>query len=261
MTIFPGVGLVTGAASGIGRRCAVSFAAEGCSRVALLDLDAHGLEETRRLCQETCPAVVKTLPVLCDVGSETDVSDALEKVRQEFGRVDYAVNCAGIFSITGPSHQVSAEEFDRVMRVNCRGMWLTSRAEIMCMMKQEPLSTHDGRPGNRGAIVNIASNLALVSRSDTPVYNASKAAVLSLTRSDAIDYSARNIRVNCVCPGIIDTPMTRDLPRDDPCIAIAPMKRLGTAQEVADAALFLCSSKASYIQGADLCVDGGYAIN
>jgi len=130
------------------------------------------------------------------------------------------------------------------------------------MLKQDPLPTHDGRPGCRGSIVNIASQLGIVGRSAAAAYCASKAAVISMTRCDAIDYSKDDIRVNCVCPGVIDTPMTR--PKMDtlgPAIAMAPMNRPGTAQEVADCVLFLCSSKASFVQGSAMVVDGGYTIN
>ncbi|GKT40774.1 2-(R)-hydroxypropyl-CoM dehydrogenase [Colletotrichum spaethianum] len=176
-----------------------------------------------------------------------------------------------MFGPMAPSHLLTPAEFDEITTTNYRGTWLCSRAELTHMIKQEPMKTHDGRPGNRGVIVNVASNLSLVSRPETPAYSASKAAILSMTRSDAVDtveygtdeeqYSKYNIRVNCVCPGVIDTPMTSEVTPDDPIIAVAPMKRKGTPQEVADAVLFLCSSKATFIQGAALSVDGGYVIN
>ncbi|KAF5660444.1 3-oxoacyl-reductase [Fusarium heterosporum] len=164
---------------------------------------------------------------------------------EQFGRIDYTVNCAGIYGLTKPSHHVTLTEFDHVMDTNFHiGV------------------THDGRPGFRGSIVNVGSNLGLVGKPETSVYSASKAAIISLTRSDAIDYAKYQIRVNCVCPGVIETPpMMADVPDNDPAVQTAVMRRKGTPQEVADAVLFLFSPKDSFIQGAALSVDGGYTIS
>ncbi|KAK2063962.1 short chain dehydrogenase [Colletotrichum caudatum] len=260
VSLFSGVAVVTGGASGIGRQVAISFAREGCKRIALLDRDEDGALETARMCREA-NGETRTYVMEVDNRNEEEVSACMDNVVEEWGRIDYAVNCAGMFGPLAPSHLLTAAEFDDITAINYRGTWLCSRAELTHMIKQEPMTTHDGRPGNRGVIVNVASNLSLVSRSETPAYSASKAAILSMTRSDAVDYAKYNIRVNCVCPGIIDTPMTSGVTPDDPIIAVAPMKRMGTPQEVADAVLFLCSSKATFIQGASLCVDGGYVIN
>ncbi|CAI4216849.1 unnamed protein product [Parascedosporium putredinis] len=245
MALFPGSALVTGAASGIGRQVAISFIQEGCSRIALLDRNAEGLEETSQLCKQIDPAA-HVFKLEFDARNEKDIDLAISAAHHALGRIDYALDVA---------------DFDDVTTINYRGLWIAQRAEISHMLKQEPLATHDGRPGNRGAVVNIASNLGIVSRPETPAYNGSKAAVVSLTKTDAIDYSKHNIRVNCVCPGLVQTPMTKDLPPDDPAMFVAPMGRMAQPQEVADAVLFLCSSKATYIQGAALSVDGGYTIN
>ncbi|KAL2109753.1 hypothetical protein VUR80DRAFT_2048 [Thermomyces stellatus] len=260
MTFFPGAALVTGAASGIGREVAISFALQRCPRIALLDIDEAGLEDTARECLAINPEVT-LLRERYDARKEDEVKGAVDSVHDRFGRIDYAVNCAGVMGPMKPSHELTVKEFDDITSSNYRGLWLMSRAELGHMVSQEPLPTHDGRPGNRGCVVNIGSNLALVSRPGTPAYSASKAAVVSLTKSDAIDYSPHNIRVNCVCPGLIATPMTKDLPPDDPALSVAPMGRMGTPREVADAVLFLASSRATFIQGAALCVDGGYTIN
>ncbi|KAF4837867.1 2-(R)-hydroxypropyl-CoM dehydrogenase [Colletotrichum tropicale] len=242
MSLFEGVAVVTGAASGIGRQVAVSFAREGCKRIALLDKDEEGLSETSRRCREA-NGDTRTFVIEIDNRNEDDVSAGMEYVTEEWGRIDYAVNCAGMFGPKAPSHLLTTAEFDEITTTNYRGTWLCSKAELSQMIKQEPLKTHDGRPGNRGVIVNVASNLSLVSRPETPAYSASKAAILSLTKSDAVDYA--------------NTPMTSEVSTDDPIIAVAPMKRKGTPQEVADAVLFLCSSKATFIHGAALSVDGG----
>ncbi|SMR52796.1 unnamed protein product [Zymoseptoria tritici ST99CH_1E4] len=263
MTLFHGVALVTGAASGIGQAIATSFAQEGCRTIVVADRNADGLLATERLVLAAAGSDgVTVLRITMDVLQEDQITNLISRAVEAFGRIDYAVNAAGILSNNERSHETTTPDFDRINGVNYRGCWLTSRAEIQQMLKQEPLPTHDGRPGSRGSIVNIASQLGIVGRPAAAAYCASKAAVISMTRCDAIDYSKDDIRVNCVCPGVIDTPMTR--PNMDvlgPAIAIAPMNRAGSAQEVADAVLFLSSSKASFIQGTAMVVDGGYTIN
>ncbi|KXH40316.1 short chain dehydrogenase [Colletotrichum nymphaeae SA-01] len=280
MTLFSGVAVVTGAASGeskdeiehktgtdrgnsgIGRQVAISFAREGCKRIALLDRDEDGALETARMCREA-NGETRTFVMEIDNRNDEDIASCMENVVEEWGRIDYAVNCAGMFGPKAPSHLLTPAEFDEITNINYRGTWLCSRAELTHMIKQESMKTHDGRPGNRGVIVNVASNLSLVSRPETPAYNASKAAILSMTRSDAIDvgFLLRRETPSLTASRIIDTPMTSEVSSDDPMIAVAPMKRKGTPQEVADAVLFLCSSKASFIHGASLSVDGGYVIN
>ncbi|KAF4983202.1 hypothetical protein FZEAL_1359 [Fusarium zealandicum] len=244
----------------IGRQVAVSFAAEGCTKLVLWGKGKEGLADTQNAIEAVSEeAEVQTFEVdNCDTDQ---VLKAMTLVIAHFGRIDYAVNCAGIYGPTKTSHRVTPEEFDEVMQTNFRGLWLCAREELNYMTTQDVAGTHDGRPGFRGSIVNVGSNLGLVGKPETPVYSASKAAIISLTRSDAIDYSKHGIRVNCVCPGVIETPMTADVPDDDPAVQSAVMERKGTPQEVADAVLFLSSSKASFIQGAVLSVDGGYTIH
>ncbi|KAF2161874.1 hypothetical protein M409DRAFT_27602 [Zasmidium cellare ATCC 36951] len=263
MTLFPGVALITGAASGIGRATALSFAREGCRKLALADLNTSGLEETAKAIHEAATdGDVRVVTIETDVSEEGQVEGMVERTVRELGRVDYAVNAAGILTTPHRSHDLSPRDFDHINAINYRGCWLSSRAEIAQMRQQEPLDTHDGRPGNRGAVVNVASQLGIVGRSEAAAYCASKAAVISMTRCDAIDYSKDNIRVNCICPGVIDTPMTRpNMTFLSPAISLAPLNRPGTAQEIADAVLFLASPKASFVQGAAMVVDGGYTIN
>lgn len=172
---------------------------------------------------------------------------------------------------------MTLEEFDHIVNVDYRGSWLCSREELKIMVNQEPLPTTKGRQGNRGVVVNVASQLGIVARPQarkfyfTPIegetlmrittaaYCSAKAAIIGLTKSDALDYSAHNIRVNCVCPGVIETPLINDEVRK--AISIAPMNRAGTPEEIADCILFLCSPKSSFVQGAALVADGGYTIN
>lgn len=215
-----------------------------------------------------------------DISDEKFVDSFIANVAEHFDRIDYCVNSAGILSKNENSTEMSIEDFDKINNVNYRGCWLTSRAQLKVMLNQEPLPSHDGsRAPQRGSIVNIASQLGVVARPrarknlisrggevrcshPSAAYCASKAAVIAMTRSDAIDYSEHGIRVNCICPGVIETPMTTSTPevteRLKPAIDIAPMKRMGKPSEVADAALFLCSTKASFVQGHAMVVDGGY---
>ncbi|KAL2799437.1 hypothetical protein BJX64DRAFT_281606 [Aspergillus heterothallicus] len=259
-TIYPGVALVTGAASGIGRATARLFAREGCRRLVLADRNRTGLQETYDLIAKSHNGV-DMLITDTDVSAPDSVAEMIRKSVAKFKRIDYAVNSAGLMSIPSKSHETTMEEFDRINSVDYRGLWISAREEIRQMRTQEPLETHDGRPGNRGAIVNVASVLGQVARPNAAPYCGAKGAVISMTQADAIDYSPDNIRINCVCPGVISTPMV--LPNVgyyEPEIQGQTLKRLGTAEEIADCILFLCSSKASFVQGAAMVVDGGYTI-
>ncbi|KAF2086494.1 oxidoreductase [Saccharata proteae CBS 121410] len=265
-TLFPGVALVTGAAgTGIGNAIAHAFVAAGCLKLALTDINSALLNETVTQLRQTQPAV----QIYClagDISNPSFVTSFHDRAVATFGRIDYCVNSAGILGNNQPSTETSIDDFDRVNGINYRGLWLCSRAQLKAMLVQAPLPSHDpSRAGQRGSIVNIASQLGIVGRPNAPAYCASKAAVIAMTRADAIDYAKDGIRVNCVCPGVIETPMTTSsLERVEmlrPAIEIAPMKRMGLASEVADCALFLCSTKASFVQGHAMVVDGGYIIN
>ncbi|KAJ0420497.1 hypothetical protein BJY00DRAFT_323755 [Aspergillus carlsbadensis] len=259
-TLYPGVALVTGAASGIGRATARLFAREGCRRLVLADRNHTGLQETYDQISKSHKDV-DMLITNTDVSAPDSVSEMIRRSVAKFSRIDYAVNSAGLMSIPSKSHETTMKEFDRINSVDYRGLWISAREEIRQMRTQEPLETHDGRPGNRGAIVNVASVLGQVARPNAAPYCGAKGAVISMTQADAIDYSPDNIRINCVCPGLISTPMV--LPNVgyyEPEIQGQTLKRLGTAEEIADCILFLCSSKASFVQGAAMVVDGGYTI-
>lgn len=217
-----------------------------------------------------------------NVADDQFADSFINEVVRYFGRVDYAVNCAGVLGQPLRSSETSLAEFDRLNNINYRGCWLSSRAQLRQMVRQDALPNHDSsRPPQRGAIVNVASQLGIVGRPSARKYSkrvvmpnqrkltfnpaaycASKSAVIGMTRADAIDYSEDGIRVNCVCPGVIETPMimekTEVREAITPAAEMAPMKRMGKPQEVADAVLFLCSTQASFVQGHAMVVDGGY---
>jgi NAD(P)-dependent dehydrogenase (short-subunit alcohol dehydrogenase family) len=235
--------IVTGGASGIGRAAARRFLAEGAD-VALLDRREDALARA---------GVAGALPVPCDVRSRDEVDRAVAQVASLLrGPPDVLVNAAGIYRIA-PLLDISPDEWDEVLAVNLRGCFLAARAVAQALIGA-------GRPG---AIVSIASTAALVADAGEPSahYNASKAGVLALTRQMAAEWAGHGIRVNAVCPGVIDTPMLRLM--DDPAAGEAylaarvPQRRLGTPDEVAAVIVFLASDDASYLTGAAIPVDGG----
>ncbi|KAK4967905.1 hypothetical protein LTR42_010233 [Elasticomyces elasticus] len=172
MSLYPGVALITGSASGIGQASAISFAREGCKKIVLADRNAEGLEETKEAIK-AASSECDVLTVETDVSSAESVDHLVEQAVASFGRIDYSCNAAGIGSLCKRSGVLSnnersdattPDEFDRINGINYRGCWLCSRAEIKQMLKQEPLPTHDGRNGSRGSVVNIASQLGIVGR-------------------------------------------------------------------------------------------------
>ncbi|OQD88051.1 hypothetical protein PENANT_c004G03733 [Penicillium antarcticum] len=261
--MFSGVAVITGAGgTGIGAATAKAFATAGCERIAITDLNNETLQCTAEAISSTHPKT-QLLVRAGNVADDHFADSFIDAVVQQFGRVDYAVNCAGVLGKPLRSVETPLEEFDRVNNINYRGCWLCSRAELRQMASQSELPSHDpSRPGQRGSIVNVSSQLGIVSRPGAPAYCASKSAIIGMTRADAIDYSKDGIRVNCICPGVIETPLVMEKPEVraaiSPAVEIAPMKRMGKPAEVADAILFLCSTQASFVQGHAMVVDGGY---
>ncbi|EXJ89159.1 hypothetical protein A1O3_02223 [Capronia epimyces CBS 606.96] len=267
----PGVALITGAASGIGRATALSFVQGGCTKLALLDLNEAGLATTKELLEKAISSAGGTPEIgtyKCDVSSPESVASAYAGVKASFPRIDYAVHCAGIIVFAGASVDLSVDDFDRQNSINYRGLWLCSR-EAIKIMRTQALDS-EAYPDNhispvraqRGAIVNISSGLAVYAQPNCPAYCGAKAGVLALTRCDALDYVADRIRVNAVLPGIVDSPMTNPNPEvrawlEANPVQHSPMKRFGEPEEIADVAVFLASNKASLVTGASWSVDGG----
>ncbi|MBM7059300.1 SDR family oxidoreductase [Pseudomonas sp. UL073] len=241
------VALVTGAAAGIGRATAQAFAAEGL-KVVVADYDAQGGEATVQLIRS---AGGEATFIRCDVTKDVEVKALMDGVLAAYGRLDYAFNNAGIEIEKGKLADGNEDEFDAIMGVNVKGVWL-------CMKHQIPLLLAQGG----GAIVNTASVAGLGAAPKMSIYAASKHAVIGLTKSAAIEYAKKQIRVNAVCPAVIDTDMFRRAYESDPkkaefAAAMHPVGRVGKVEEIAAAVLYLCSDGASFTTGHALAVDGG----
>lgn len=243
--------IVTGGASGIGKATAERFLEEG-ARVAVIDMSRRTGEQTVKELREKG---YRPLLLTGDVTKSADVKRMVAEAKRRLGRIDILFNNAGIL-VEGTIEEVSEKDFDRIMAVNVKGVFLMSKEVIPIMLRQK-----------KGVIVNNASCSGLVGDRNAIAYNTSKGAVVLMTKCLALDYALRNIRVNCVCPGEIDTPMFRQeakarrLPVEEyrrQLCEYHPIGRLGRPEEVANAVLFLASEEAGFIIGTALSVDGGY---
>jgi NAD(P)-dependent dehydrogenase (short-subunit alcohol dehydrogenase family) len=244
------VALVTGAGSGLGLATAKAFAESGAS-VALADANEKAV---RSAAEELSARGHKALAIQCDVADDAQVEAMIERTVAHFGRLDAAYNNAGVQNVAVEAADTTREDFDRVISINLRGVWSCMKFELRQMLKQ----------GN-GAIVNCSSIGGLVAGPKRGTYQASKHGVLGLTKSAALDYAARGIRINAVCPGIIHTSMldkmmTTQADALNAMLKDVPIGRLGRPEEIASAVLWLCSSAASFMVGHALAVDGGYTI-
>jgi NAD(P)-dependent dehydrogenase (short-subunit alcohol dehydrogenase family) len=264
-----GCALITGAASGIGKATAFAFARAGAPQLALLDRDELLLAQTRiEIVEELAESkggVCEVLMVPIDVTDENAVEDACQKVAAAFGRIDYVVNSAGIsFKHENGSAEVKSRDWHRVLDINLNGTFYVYRSAARIMLKQDYLKSNiNGRSLQRGSIVNISSICGVVGVPLSTAYCASKHAVIGLTRTASEDYAPHGLRINAVCPGYIDTPLIQPgtitaKVAEEKSQRWTPLRRLGTADEVADAVVFLSSGRSSYITGSALMVDGGY---
>jgi NAD(P)-dependent dehydrogenase (short-subunit alcohol dehydrogenase family) len=242
------VALVTGGTSGIGKATALAFAAAGAKVIFSGRREQEG-EDTANSIRKSG---AECLFVRSDVSKETDVKELIQKTVKTYGRLDIAFNNAGIDSPVKPLHEQSIEDFDKLMAINVRGLFLCMKSEIQQMLTQ-----------GSGVIINNSSTSGLVAFAGTSPYAASKHAVMGLTRAAALDYAKQGIRINAVNPGLILTEITARFTNKDPALeqqigSMAPMGRMGQPEEIAATVVFLCSNAASYITGQSLVVDGGY---
>jgi NAD(P)-dependent dehydrogenase (short-subunit alcohol dehydrogenase family) len=242
--------LITGGGRGIGRATALLFAREG-ARVAVSDVSEDGLEETVALVNG---AGGQAMSIVGDVTRPDQVAAMVRDAVKAYGRLDCAFNNAGIagYQVDAGGKKTadwSEEAFDRMIAINLKGVWLCMRAELERMVKQ-----------GGGVIVNTASIAGLIGLPTSSIYVAAKHGVVGLTKTAAIEYAQQGIRVNAVCPGYIETDMTREVMsrRGAQILSMVPFNRMGTAQEIAEMVCWLCSDRASFVSGAAYNVDGGY---
>jgi NAD(P)-dependent dehydrogenase (short-subunit alcohol dehydrogenase family) len=242
------VALVTGAAQGMGFATAQAFARAGAA-VVMVDIDADSVTAAASRIAEFGGTA---LALVCDVSDEQQVENMIDHVMKAFGRLDMAFNNAGIQVPPSDAADEPTDSYERVTAVNQRGVWACMKHELRAM-----------REAGRGAIVNCSSLGGLIGLPQRASYHGTKHAVIGMTKSVAVEYASRGIRVNAICPGVIDTPMVADMleGQQEAMAAIMqeqPIGRLGHADEVAQSVLWLCSPGASFVVGVALPVDGGF---
>jgi NAD(P)-dependent dehydrogenase (short-subunit alcohol dehydrogenase family) len=241
------VALVTGAGSGIGRASAIAFAREG-AKVVVSDISAEGGEETVR---RIVDAGGEAQFVRADVTNAGEVEALVRQTVERYGRLDCAHNNAGVAGASAATAEAGEEDWDRILGVNLKGVWLSMKHEIRQMVTQRS-----------GAIVNASATAGLVGSRRSAAFSAAAHGVLGLTKTAALEYIDAGIRVNAICPGIIRTPMIERLTRSNvqaeaAFIARVPAGRMGTPEEIAEAVVWLCSDAASFVTGHAMVADGG----
>ena len=245
------VALVTGGASGIGRATALAFAREGAKTV-VSDIDADGGHETVHMIEDSGGEATF---VPADVTMSHEVEALVDRAVGAYGRLDCAFNNAGLErELTNPGGRFDEETFQSVIDANLKGVWLCMKHEIVQMVEQ-----------GSGAIVNTSSVAGLVGIPDQPIYVASKHAVSGLTKSAAVEYAGRGIRINAVCPGLVNTPLMERIYASNPDLkseadSWQPIGRIAQPEEIAEAVIWLCSDKASFVVGHMLTIDGGLVV-
>ena len=241
--------MVTGAGSGIGRYSALAFAQEGAN-VIVSDIDVQGGEETVQMIQESNG---KAHFFQCDVSQSDQVEELIKATIHTFGRLDYAVNNAGVSMRPASTVEIDEAEWDRVISINLKSVWLCMKYEIPQMQKT-----------GGGVVINVSSLAGIRGKEGTLAYTASKHGVIGMTKTAALEYAKEGIRINAVCPGLTESGMTAGLEHHpdlaQQLIAQIPMGHMGQSQNIADAVVWLCDNTASFITGHVLVIDGGQTI-
>jgi NAD(P)-dependent dehydrogenase (short-subunit alcohol dehydrogenase family) len=241
------VALVTGAGSGIGKASALAFAKEG-AKVVAEDLDVEAGEETANRILEAGGAAIF---IRADVSKAVEVEEMVNNTVEIYGRLDCAYNNAGVAVSPRLTPDTTEEDWDRVMNVNLKGVWLCMKFEIPHMLKQ-----------GKGVIVNASSMVGLIGLAKRSAYAASKHGVIGLTKVAALEYAGAGIRVNAICPAVVRTPLVENIIARDPeaeaqLLSMIPMQRLATVEEIAEVVIWLCSDASSFVTGHAMLVDGG----
>ena len=241
--------VVTGAGSGIGRASAISFAKEG-AKVMVSDIDIKGGAETVSLIQ-AFGGVAQFFQ--CDVSKSNQVEELMNEVIEAFGRLDFAVNNAGISMRPGLTADIDEDEWDRVISINLKSVWLCMKYEIPKMLNQ-----------GGGAIINMSSLAGIRGRGNTVAYSASKHGIIGITKTAALEYAKKCIRINAICPGLTESGMTSGLSQhkelEEKLIQKIPMGYMGLSENIADAAVWICADSASFMTGQVIVIDGGETV-
>lgn len=244
------VALVTGGTSGIGRATALAFARAGADVVVA----GRSVERGEDVAAQLKDLGSQAMSVPCDVTRSGDVQGLVDRILKTFGRLDVAVNSAGIFEFTGPTAECREEDWDRTVDTDLKGVWLSMKYEIPPMVEQ-----------GQGAIVNVAGAFGLIGFPGVPAYVAAKHGVVGLTKAAALEYAKTGVRINAICPGVTHTPMVERATGNDAEVeaqfaAQMPIGRVASVEEVAAAVLWMCSDNASFLLGHALALDGGWVV-
>ncbi|KAK8014316.1 hypothetical protein PG990_007612 [Apiospora arundinis] len=262
----PGVAVLIGAASGIGKATALAYARNGTRGLVLADLDEPGVQRTAKQAkQEATNDEFSVTALHADVRDYSTVENVFEHAVKKFGRIDYSVNTAGIFKMQGNIADNNLDLYDDIMATNAKGVLHHTKAAVGVMLKQELLVIQDvdrARNVGRGSIVNVCSIAGLQSVAGAVEYVASKFAAVGITRTAAVEYGPSQIRINAVCPGAIETPLLERAVASSfefraGFTKTALLNRVADVEEVADAILFLTSNAGSFVHGSSMTVDGG----
>jgi NAD(P)-dependent dehydrogenase (short-subunit alcohol dehydrogenase family) len=265
-----GTAFITGGASGIGKACCFAFAKEGASGVVVADINLEAAEKTAQEIKAVAShPKFEARAIHIDVSDLESVKSAIAKTAEAFGRIDYSVHSAGVPGGTFDAvAEANVADFKRLVDVNINGTFFVTSIMSATMKAQDAVPVSESEPERgltRGCMVNMASISSYISVPSMVQYTTSKHAVLGITRTAAIDNVAHHIRVNCVCPSWTDTPMVQTAMEVVPGLEASllsgiPMGRLGRPSEVADTALYLCSSRSSFTTGTGVIMDGGMSI-